>query len=112
MHGYGKLYYANKQLRYEGEFKLDLFWGNGTEYSEMQVREREDEIDEEYVKVFQGNWIKYEGHYEKDRRSGAGKIFFRRGCWRGNFKNGQPNGEGIYHSYQQEKETKGRWHEG
>lgn len=32
MHGLGKLYYSNKKLRYEGEFKNDMFDGNGTEY--------------------------------------------------------------------------------
>lgn len=29
----GKLYYKDKKLRYEGEFKDGLFHGNGTEYS-------------------------------------------------------------------------------
>lgn len=38
MHGYGKLYYANKQLRYEGEFKNGLFHGTGTEYSDKQIK--------------------------------------------------------------------------
>lgn len=99
MHGFGKLYFASKELRYEGEFQNGLFHGSGVEYSDIQMREREEEIDEEYVKIFRGNWIRYEGHYEKDKRSGAGKIFFRKGNWRGNFKNGQPNGEGIYTNY-------------
>ena len=30
MHGYGKLYFKDKRLRYDGEFKNDLFDGNGT----------------------------------------------------------------------------------
>ena len=29
-------------------------------------------------------------------KHGAGKIYFRKGEWTGNFNNGQPNGEGIY----------------
>ena len=32
MDGYGKLYYKNKKLRYEGAFKKGLFNGSGTEY--------------------------------------------------------------------------------
>jgi hypothetical protein len=111
MHGFGRLYYANKKLRYEGEFQNGLFHGNGTEYAELQIPEREAEIDEQYVKVF-SNWIKYEGHYEQDKRSGAGKVFFRRGYWRGNFRNGQPHGEGVFHSYEKEKDIKGKWHDG
>jgi len=92
MHGFGKLYFKNKKLRYEGEFKNGLFHGTGTEYSEFQLEEREAEIDEEYVKIFKGNWIKYEGYYVSDRREGVGKIYFKNGFWRGNFKSGQPNG--------------------
>lgn len=40
MHGYGKLFYGDGQLRYEGEFKNDLFDGYGVEYSEVQIAER------------------------------------------------------------------------
>lgn len=47
-----------------------------------------------------------------DKRNGAGKVFFRKGYWRGNFKNGQPNGEGSYYSYRDEKEIKGKWANG
>ena len=32
MEGYGKLYYENKKIRYEGTFKNGLFHGNGVEY--------------------------------------------------------------------------------
>ena len=38
MHGFGKLYFANETLRYEGEFKNGLFHGYGIEYSESQVK--------------------------------------------------------------------------
>ena len=99
MHGFGKLYFSNKKLRYEGDFKNGRFHGNGTEYAESQIREREEEIEDEYIKIFKGNWIKYEGHFVDDKRSGPGRIYFRKGWWRGNFKDGQPHGEGIFHSY-------------
>jgi antitoxin component YwqK of YwqJK toxin-antitoxin module len=59
MNGNGKLYYSDKKLRYEGEFKNGLFHGSGTEYSDNQIEERENEIDEEYIKIFKGSWIKY-----------------------------------------------------
>ena len=92
MDGYGQLYYKNKKLRYEGQFKNGLFHGTGTEYAENQIKEREDEIDESYVKMFKGNWIRYEGGYFEDHKQGAGKVYFRKGYWRGNFKEGQPHG--------------------
>ena len=64
------------------------------------------------MKVFKGNWIKYEGEYVHDKKERVGKIYFKNGFWRGNFKGGQPNGEGIYTSYQQNRVTKGEWKEG
>ncbi len=112
MDGSGKLYYSNKKLRYDGEFKNGLFHGNGTQYAQYQIEEREDEIDEEYVKLFKGNWIKYEGYYVNDKKEGAGKVYFKNGLWRGNFKRGHPNGEGIYTCYANNKAIKGQWLEG
>jgi hypothetical protein len=42
----------------------------------------------------------------------VGKIFFTKGFWKGNFKSGQPNGEGIYHSYKNGRQTLGAWVDG
>ncbi len=44
-----------------------------------------------------------------DKKEGAGKIYFRNGFWRGNFKKGQPNGEGIYTCYVNNTIVKGEW---
>jgi hypothetical protein len=63
MHGYGKLFYGDRRPRYEGDFKKGRFHGFGVEYAEEQIPEREEEIDEEYVKVYPGNWIRYEGQF-------------------------------------------------
>ena len=112
MEGYGKLYYENKKIRYEGTFKNGLFHGNGVEYEQYQINEREDEIDEEYIKIYKGNWLKYEGYYVKDKKEGSGKMYFSKGFWRGNFKNNQPNGEGIFTSYSNNTSTKGVWKDG
>lgn len=59
------------------------------------------------MKIYKGNWIKYEGFYENDLKEGVGKIYFRHGYWRGNFKNGQPNGEGVYFCYQTNQSVRG-----
>ena len=35
MHGFGKLYYSNGKLAYEGEWFIDQFHGNGKVYNDM-----------------------------------------------------------------------------
>jgi antitoxin component YwqK of YwqJK toxin-antitoxin module len=47
--------------------------------------------------MHKGSWLKYEGKFKNDKREGPGKAFFRKGKWIGNFKNGQPNGNGIWY---------------
>lgn len=42
------------------------------------------------------NWLKYEGTFKNDRREGQGIVYFRNGKWMGNFRDGQPNGQGIF----------------
>jgi hypothetical protein len=34
MHGYGKLFYTNKKIAYEGEWFLDQFHGKGKVYND------------------------------------------------------------------------------
>lgn len=66
MDGHGKLYYNENKLRYEGDFKADKFHGQGREYSDSQNRVREEEIDENFVRLSIGSWLKYEGRFKED----------------------------------------------
>ena len=34
MHGYGKLYYSNKRIAYEGQWYMDQFHGKGKVYND------------------------------------------------------------------------------
>ena len=61
--------------------------------------------------MFRGNWLRFEGFYERDLRTGPGKVIFRAGEWKGIFEKGQPHGEGIFTSAEG-LETKGRWEQG
>jgi hypothetical protein len=47
----------------------------------------------------------------EDKRSGVGTVTFRKGQWKGNFKENQPHGEGIFTS-SKGNETKGVWKHG
>ena len=42
--------------------------------------------------MLNNNWTKYEGNYVKDVKHGPGVITFLNGYWKGNFKEGQPDG--------------------
>lgn len=57
------------------------------------------------------NWQKYEGSFVEDRRQGQGIVYFRSGKWMGNFKNGQPNGHGIF-TDNHGNQTRGVWKDG
>ncbi len=111
MHGQGKLYWTENQPRYQGEFENGEFHGHGVEYAKYQIAGREDEIDESFVRLHEGSWIKYEGKFLNDKRHGAGKAYFRKGTWIGNFQNGQPNGEGMFVSSDKQK-FRGIWRNG
>lgn len=39
-------------------------------------------------------------------------MYFRKGTWCGNFKDGQPNGEGIFTPSDGRKSIKGKWNDG
>lgn len=57
------------------------------------------------------NWLKYEGTFKKDKRDGQGIVYFRNGKWIGNFRDGQPNGQGIYVNHMG-RQFKGIWKNG
>ncbi len=48
------------------------------------------------MRLHKGSWLKYEGRFKNDKREGPGKVFFKKGVWIGNFKDGQPNGHGVW----------------
>lgn len=37
MNGYGKLFYQNNSIAYDGNWKMDMFYGSGTVYNDHPV---------------------------------------------------------------------------
>ena len=115
MNGFGKLFWDEQKIRYEGNFQDGRFHGRGTEYNGgrnfVGHADEEDSIDEGFVRMQKDNWLKYEGNFKEDKREGQGIAHFKNGKWMGNFKFGQPNGEGIFMS-SNGKKFKGIWKDG
>ena len=92
MHGHGLLYWFDNQIRYEGDFVSDEFHGKGVEFPRSPPL---GPIDYRNI-VLNNNWTKYEGNYVRDVKHGPGVVTFLNGNWRGNFKEGQPDGQGEW----------------
>ena len=115
MDGYGKLFWDEHKIRYEGYFREGRFHGRGTQYNggsdKVGHADDDDSIDETFVRMQKDNWQKYEGTFKEDKRDGQGIVYFKNGKWMGNFKGGQPNGEGIFVS-SKGKKFRGVWKNG
>lgn len=72
MEGHGKLYWDEKRIRYEGDFKGGKFHGRGIQYNGdpriVGHIEEEDEPDHTFIRMQRDNWQKYEGNFVEDRR--------------------------------------------
>jgi hypothetical protein len=54
-------------------------------------------------------WIKYEGYFQNDVKSGQGTLFLSNGeSFRGTFENDHPNGPGLFRNVRGET-TRGFW---
>lgn len=115
MEGYGKLYWNQKKIRYEGQFKNGKFHGRGTQYNGdpnyVGMVEPGDEPDHTFVRLQRNNWIKYEGSFNNDVKEGQGIAYFKNGKWMGNFRGGQPNGHGVFYD-NTGTQTRGVWIDG
>lgn len=72
MNGFGKLYWRENQIRYEGQFFQGKFHGQGILFNGDQsivgVSDQSDEPDANFVRMQRNNWIKYEGNFVNDKR--------------------------------------------
>lgn len=97
MHGFGKLYYENGKIAYEGHWDDDEFNGQGRVYNSEPVA-----CDEEFnYKDFSelGNkWIYYEGQFKNDSKHGKGYIKLTNGeMFEGIFDHDMIEGNGIFY---------------
>ena len=98
--GTGKYYYAAYSVKYKGEFKEDLRWGNGKLifdsgdiYQSNWIR---DAIEDGHIHIKYKDNSEYEGESKQGKRSGYGKIeYINGGSYHGSWDNDQKSGRGI-----------------
>ena len=91
--GEGIFYSDEKKMTYKGQFKNNLFDGNG-----QQIYE-----------TFDNKKLTYEGMFKNGKREGKGKFIFEDGnIYEGDFSNDKFNGEGCF-KWIDGREYKGKW---
>ncbi len=73
MDGYGKLYYPNAKLAYEGEWKNNAFNGKGKVYNEEPMAFA-DSFDFRNFDHLQDFWTLYDGDFVNDFKEGSGTL--------------------------------------
>ena len=93
--GHGIFFSFEKGMLYNGEFKNNLFEGEG----------------EQVYENYENHKISYEGQFKHGKREGKGKLSFDDGnYYEGEFKNDKFDGEG-YFKFNDGREYKGNWKE-
>ena len=97
MHGFGKLFYSNGTLAYEGQWKNNEFHGKGKVYS-LEPSEITQPFDFKDLSVLDEEWVTYEGGLVNDRKEGWGILTLSNGeRYEGNFRNDTIEGRGSYY---------------
>lgn len=78
MHGKGAIYYPSGKMAYEGEWRHDKLHGKGTLYNE-EVIKLSQKYDCRDFGQLADYWVKYEGNFESDNKSGRGKLVLSNG---------------------------------
>ncbi len=73
MQGYGRLYYANGQLAYQGDWFQDEFHGQGKVYNDNPAI-LDGPFDYNDFNQLEEQWVFYEGGLASDVKQGLGKI--------------------------------------
>ena len=97
MDGYGKLYYPNEKLAYEGEWKKNAFCGKGIVYNEdpMPLTHTFDHANFDYL---QEHWEKYDGQFQDDFKEGFGTLYLVNGeKYVGQFVHDMIHGQGAFY---------------
>jgi hypothetical protein len=78
MHGKGAIYYPSGKIAYEGEWWHDKLHGMGVLYNEevIKLNQKFDCCDFGMVADY---WVKYEGQFDSDNKSGKGKLVLSNG---------------------------------
>lgn len=96
MNGYGKLFYSDGSLAYDGEWKNNDFSGQGTVYNKdpMQLTHTFDYTDFNYLQEY---WEKYQGEFVNDFKKGFGTLYLVNGeKYVGQFNHDMIHGQGAF----------------
>ena len=108
MDGFGKLYYPNEKLAYEGEWKNNAFNGKGKVYNEEPV-ELAYSFDFTNFDYLQDHWDSYEGDFVNDYKEGHGTLILVNGeKYVGEFKQDMIHGRGTFYKITNEN-VEGEW---
>ena len=97
---FGKEYYNNDYIRYEGKYQNDQKEGYGKyviyDGSYYIGEWKDDIINGIGIEYYPNGSIRCEGNYIDGQKDGIGKFYFSNGEYCvGQFKNNYPNGKGI-----------------
>ena len=102
--GYGKQYYKNGNLQYDGNWKNHKHHGQGKYYDENgQMTYNGNWKDSKYYghgKYYdQNGQMRYDGDWKDDNREGQGKYYEQNGHmqYEGNWKDNYPYGQGVFY---------------
>lgn len=97
MNGFGKLYYENGKIAYEGHWQNDEFNGQGRVYNSDSATFDEDFNYKDFSQL--GNrWLYYEGQFKSDSKHGKGYIKLTNGeMYEGVFDHDMIEGNGIFY---------------
>lgn len=109
LNGYGKLMDARGRLVFEGEFVGSQFEGVGVLFNHETPGDR---LEARASPVVPENWVRYEGLFHANKKSGNGYLFYADGShFSGEFDNDAPNGFGVLQMASGET-TRGVWKNG
>lgn len=104
MNGYGKLYYDNGILAYEGQWYQDQFHGRGKVYNDNAAT-LTSSFPYKTFDDYESYWVYYDGKYaiivgdlSHDMKDGYGKLMLSNNeSYIGKFQNDLPHGQGHFH---------------
>ena len=97
MQGYGKLYYPNNSIAYEGYWSQNEFNGTGKVYNEQPDLSSDCVDYRDFGKIGE-KWLFYEGQFCHDSRHGRGMMKFANGDkFVGSFSNDIAEGQGSFY---------------
>lgn len=99
IHGYGKLYFSDGTLAFQGNWLCDQINGYGKAFNDKPAQMKNPFNHKDLSKITD-KWTQYEGQFKNDTRHGKGTLTFTNGDrFVGNFKYGIVEGEGIYYLF-------------